>query len=380
MKLFVVIPCYNEPNVVSSLQSIADCNPPTLPVTVIVVVNSELDCEPAVIQQNERSLQEIRNWQSTKPAWIELEILNIKDVPNKIAGVGNARKTGMDHGFELAEGKHDSILICYDADCTCTENYLTAIEDAFEANPNHDVATIYFEHNNLSSEAIVDYELFLRYHYQGLKYTGYPYAYQTIGSSMAVRADTYQQFGGMNQRKAGEDFYFLHKLIPYRQVFEINNCVVYPSSRTSDRVPFGTGHAVAKFDESICKTYYTYHPTIYAEIRKCIQLIEKATMETGLDVNQMPTDIQLFLTHQKFQKALIQFTKQTKSDVLFRQAIYRWLNGFRMLKLVHFLRDQSLTNIPIPHAVSQFWTMNYNTKLSLTNKEWLERFRKLEKG
>jgi hypothetical protein len=48
----------------------------------------------------------------------------------------------------------------------------------------------------------------------------------------------------MNTRQAGEDFYLLQKFIEIGSLQEIRNTAVYPSSRTSLRVPFGTGKAM----------------------------------------------------------------------------------------------------------------------------------------
>src|SRR5204862_3217619 len=86
--------------------------------------------------------------------------------------------------------------------------------------------------------------LHLRYYIQALRYAGFPHAHHTIGSCMAVRAGEYRQQGGMNKRKAGEDFYFLHKIIPLGGFGDLTGTTVYPSPRPSDRVPFGTGKAV----------------------------------------------------------------------------------------------------------------------------------------
>ena len=72
----------------------------------------------------------------------------------------------------------------------------------------------------------------------------FPFAFHTIGSSMAVRASSYMRQGGMNKRKAGEDFYFQQKIIPLCGFTECNSTVVYPSPRPSYRVPFGTGRAM----------------------------------------------------------------------------------------------------------------------------------------
>ena len=62
-------------------------------------------------------------------------------------------------------------------------------------------------------EAIMKYELYLRYYRLALEYTGHPHAYHCIGSAFAVRTLDYVAQGGMNKRQAGEDFYFLQKLI-----------------------------------------------------------------------------------------------------------------------------------------------------------------------
>src|SRR4029434_9989987 len=96
-------------------------------------------------------------------------------------------------------------------------------------------------------KAIAAYELHLRYYLQALRTAGFPHGYHTIGSSMAVRARTYMEQGGMNRRQAGEDFYFLHKLIPLGGFTELNSTTVYPLPRPSNRVPFGTGRAVSEW-------------------------------------------------------------------------------------------------------------------------------------
>jgi len=45
-----------------------------------------------------------------------------------------------------------------------------------------------------------------------LQQAGSPYAYHTIGSAFACRAEAYIAAGGMNRRHAAEDFYFLQQL------------------------------------------------------------------------------------------------------------------------------------------------------------------------
>ena len=94
--------------------------------------------------------------------------------------------------------------------------------------------------------AIALYELHLRYYLHSVRSTGYPHAFHTVGSAFAVRADIYCQEGGMNRRQGGEDFYFIQKVAQRGSWSECNETCVYPSPRPSDRVPFGTGPAVAR--------------------------------------------------------------------------------------------------------------------------------------
>src|SRR5690606_25563210 len=99
-----------------------------------------------------------------------------------------------------------------------SSNYLKSLLKAESQGWNG--LSLYYEHpyenveNGVHRNYIIDYEIFLRYYALGLQYAAYPYAFQTVGSSMAARASIYASIGGMNRRKAGEDFYFLHKVFP----------------------------------------------------------------------------------------------------------------------------------------------------------------------
>ena len=46
----------------------------------------------------------------------------------------------------------------------------------------------------------------------GLGFAGSPYAYHSVGSTLAVRAEAYAIVRGVPKRAAGEDFYLLDKL------------------------------------------------------------------------------------------------------------------------------------------------------------------------
>lgn len=57
-------------------------------------------------------------------------------MPAKKAGVGLARKIGMDEAaFRLNSINQDGVILCFDADSQCQPNYLKEIESHFLNNP-----------------------------------------------------------------------------------------------------------------------------------------------------------------------------------------------------------------------------------------------------
>ncbi len=174
---------------------------------------------------------------------------------------------------------------------------------------------VYFEHPVSGTEfpenvyrGIIDYELHLRYINQFLRFAGFPFAYHTIGSCFGVRADIYAAQGGMNKRKAGEDFYFLHKIIPLGHFAELNTTRVIPSPRPSDRVPFGTGVAVGKYLSSNEAGTLTYAPECFLTLRLLLQQVKRLFRANTADIASMmktlPKPLSDYLQDQHAGKAI----------------------------------------------------------------------------
>ena len=219
--LIVVIPCFNEKYITKTLNSLKDCKLSNCAVKIIVVINQYEVVSEEIKLQNEVTFKEIESWKNQNEFEFSLDVLFEKNLPKKHAGVGLARKIGMDEAvmqFHLLE--KDGIIICLDADCEVENNYFVEIEKHFEKYPKTPGCSIKYAHpisgNDYSNEiyeGIINYELHLRYYNQALRFMRVPYGFHTVGSSMAIRSSAYQKQGGMNKRKAGEDFYFLHKII-----------------------------------------------------------------------------------------------------------------------------------------------------------------------
>jgi hypothetical protein len=74
----------------------------------------------------------------------------------------------------------------------------------------------------------------------------------------------------MNTKKAGEDFYFLNKIVRKPGFAEIHEALVYPAARISDRVPFGTGRALIGYQTNKEKILSAYNPLIFEDIKTFI--------------------------------------------------------------------------------------------------------------
>jgi len=364
--IIVVIPCHDEPDVVSSVQALRDCEPPECTVEVIVVVNDSEVSPPEIKQQNQLSIKQLNEWlpQNTDDKF-RCFVLSHSNMPKKHAGVGLARKIGMDEAVRRLEQVENpkAVIACFDADSDCDANYLQEIERHFKTYPDREACSIYFEHPTSGEayppevyEAIVDYELYLRYYVHALRWAGFPHAYQTIGSSMAVRADAYQKQGGMNRRKAGEDFYFLHKFIPHGHFSELTTTRVIPSPRPSHRVPFGTGKAVGDLIQSE-GSYLAYHPNVFIDLQLFIKKINtlydtKNESQMTRFMKDLPDSIRTFLSQNNFPKKIKEIHAHTANPKTFRQRFFQWFNAFLVLKYVHHARDAYYASVPVREAAA----------------------------
>jgi hypothetical protein len=156
----------------------------------------------------------------------------------------------------------------------------------------------------------------------------------------------------MNRRKAGEDFYFLHKIFPLGNIDNIQTATVIPSPRPSDRVPFGTGRAINDIISQPAKEYKTYNPKIFIDLKKLIDRV--AQLYNHKDPSQVitsfPESIQHFLDEISLATELEKIKKNSTSEAVFLKSFYQWFNGFIVLKYVHFARDHYYGSINVAEA------------------------------
>ena len=252
--IIVVIPCLNEPGLLETLHDLFACTRPGVNVLIAIVINSGVQTDEASVLQNRATYSEVKDFaRQYNQAGFTFFPLLFEELPRKHAGVGLARKIGMDLAVNhfLENKSTGGVIVSLDADCLVSPNFLVSIHHAFLEDSRLSATIHHVKHrvekgDSILKKSIRQYEEYLRYFRFMLKEIDFPYYYQTIGSAFAVTADTYVKVGGMGRQQGGEDFYFLQKVFEFGKVKEMTDVVVYPLARYSDRVPFGTGPALQK--------------------------------------------------------------------------------------------------------------------------------------
>ncbi len=386
----VVIPVFCEPDIITSLESLWNCERPSLGVEVIVVVNSPEHATKEIIDFNRATVQSLEQWtKAHQDDSFKFTVLDVR-LPNKDAGAGLARKTGMDEAIKrFNQAGSPGIILSFDADCTCDRNYFTAIETALREKPQTKGFNIYFEHPvsgcdfpDAIYKGIIQYELHLRYVNQSLRHAGFPYAYHTVGSCFGVRSDIYVAQGGMNRRKGGEDFYFLHKVIPLGNFEEINTTCIRPSPRDSFRVPFGTGPVIRKFVES-GEELNTYAPEIFSDLGKFLNSVpgfyktDIGAIKTQID--RLPCCIKEFLYKNNVLSAIEEINANSGSEKTFKNRFFRWFTAFRIVKYMNFASLGHYPRQPVTTCAATLLKKMGCTESGSTNAmELLDELRRME--
>ncbi len=347
--IVVVIPVFNEPEVLGTLNALAKCDPPNQQVEVLMVVNQSETSPPEVVSQNQQTVTELQQWKNeNKESFFSPHIITAPSFPKKHAGAGMARKTGMDEAVRrfAAVERPDGIIVSLDADTLVDKNYFVEIEKHFQQSQTDVGACIQFKHRIEEIEDVLHkqgmqlYEKYLHYYKKALAFTGYPHAIYTVGSAFAVKADAYVKQGGMNRRQAGEDFYFLHKLSQLGDIAEINSTCVCPSARISNRVPFGTGPALQKWmdgDKTLKKTYsFQAFQDLKSFFELILQFFEQGIEECLSIANSCSKPIVSFLIEDNFLQALEEIKSNSSSLETFQKRFFQYFNAFKILKFLNY--------------------------------------------
>lgn len=321
-----------------TLESLFQCDCPSNRVEVLVVINFSETEEGDIKENCLKNYEEVIAF-SKKNQGHPLQLFPIlaNPLPKKWAGVGLARKIGMDEALRR-QSDEKSLIVCLDADCTVQKNYLAELDRFRVGNVRAPGCSIKFEHP-FTNPGIEDYELFLHYFIEAQRWVGFPFAFQTVGSSMAARNYAYVKAGGMNKRKAGEDFYFLHKVIAQGDFTELNNTCVYPSDRFSTRVPFGTGRALLEYAQTSRVDCYPFE--MFVELKKMVQFIPNLYHLDFTGTDQWGYGLTEFLKSLNFEEKIKEIRGRSGSYEVFEKHFFQWFDAFRLMKYGNYLLDKT---------------------------------------
>jgi len=359
----IVVPCYNEPDIVETINSLKNNILPKKDTEVIVVVNSPEYAIPEILEQNKQTISILNNWQNkNNSSHFSLHYIHTQSIPVKLAGAGYARKRGMDEAIYRLNlvNNPDGIIISIDADTICAEDYLKQIEQFYEFYPRATGCNINFEHKleniedrNLKN-AVAQYELYLRYFVEAIRITGFPHAFHTIGSCFTIKAVTYCKQGGMNTRQAGEDFYFLQKVFFLGDFYELNSNVVYPSARISNRVVFGTGPAIQKIynEEDRELMVYSFESImLFKDFFNCVKEYYINSNGTIKILDRLPQSFLNYLDDSKVLQKLKEINNNVASEKEFHKRLFQYFNNFFIVKGLNYLHKTTYTKVTISDAV-----------------------------
>lgn len=268
----------------------------------------------------------------------------------KSQGVGLARKIGADiavalrHAGQLAQ----NWIWNSDADTQLPAGYFNAIAapPAYRAGLWPDAeptACVYPFRHRIGADALGTatalYEASIRYYAAGLHWAGSPYAFTTLGSTIAVDVTAYAKTRGFPRRNGAEDFYLLDKLAKLGAIHELAGPELNIAARPSNRVPFGTGPAVARIlaagDAQGQKLFR--HPNAFAALHQWLSVFPEL-LARDLDETDLGPETVEALQAQGIDKALAHARAHAADPQGFALHLHTWFDGLRTLRLLNALR------------------------------------------
>jgi len=349
LQISVVIPVYNEPEVIKTLQSLLRNSFAGFNAEIIFVINSAINEEEKILLQNKKSKTELKaEFEKNNNSNLKMFILEFSDLPTKTAGVGLARKIGMDEALRRFNSINspESIIVSLDADTLVAENYLQAIFNFYSENPKICGANIKFEHptegnvfNKDIYKAIIIYETYLHYYVQALRYANFPHSYHTIGSAFCVRANSYAKQGGMVVNKSGEDGVAIKQIIDNDFVFK------------------------------------TYKLDAFLLLKDFFEQIDSLFNEKTIDDLEIDDLLSEFLKQNKIEKKLKEIRANTSNKENFRNRFFSWFNALKVLKFLNFAHIEKFEKSDIIDEAKKL-LQKLEVDFSSSDIELLDYFRK----
>ena len=369
----LVIPVYREEfSILERYKTLAAHNPNTL---LILVINRPEDdndqrwCLPffsglgQILWQSVEQTLSLFSLESGSALLVVDRCLKGKALP-KDQGVGLARKIGADILCTLISNNcvRSPWIFNTDADAYLPLDYFSVTQDV-----GINTAAIIYPFEHFFVDPLIAplptrlYEFSLHYYVEGLRQANSPYAYHTLGSTIAVNYLHYAKVRGFPRRAAAEDFYLLNKLAKTGPIVSLEKPLIQLAARESTRVPFGTGPAVISLaSEPDPMAMSLYHPDSFCYLYVFLQTLDTLSEQgtsthlekiihnkinqhtnTQLDARYLLSLVEAF----NVPAALAHSFRHGKKKSTRIQHLHHWFDAFKTLKFIHYLRDHYLGTI-----------------------------------
>ena len=253
-----------------------------------------------------------------------------KGWPVKGHGIGVARKYLMDH---ISKGANaNDIIISMDADTVFSKEYFASVAENLRINPAASAIAIPYYHklsyNQELDRAMLRYEIYMRSFAINMWRIRSPYCFTALGSAIALPIWAYRASGGMTPKLSGEDFYFLQKIVKTGRLLHWNSEIVFPATRLSDRVFFGTGPALIKGIEGDWSSYPVYHHRLFDQVAETYKLIN------SLYSKDVATPLDNFLIGKFGELPWTGLRNNFKTQAHFTRACHEKIDGLRILQFL----------------------------------------------
>lgn len=359
MKFHIAIPVMNESKFLpKTLDCIANQSNAG-DFSVYICVNQpeswwENASKKEICEDNQQTLQQLKN-EHRFPLTVFDCSSKEKGMPEKQSGVGFARKLLIENVLKIASS--EDLIVSLDADTTFSENYFKTILQQFQKFPESVAMATPYYHQLSGDEnmdrAMLRYEIYMRFYALNLTKIESPYNFTALGSAIVVPVWAMKAVRGISPKVSGEDFYLLQKLRKFGKIILSCPEKVYPATRYSDRVPFGTGPAIAKTMHELQKSYPLYPPELFDQIKVTYDCFPKLWKE------DIPTPMDDFLHNQLGNQIWQPLRDNFKTETQFIRACHEKIDGLRTLQ---FLKN-SLQDYDDSVNFAKNWNCFFNSEI-----------------
>lgn len=303
--------------------------------SVFCCVNNLEGCDEDLFVDNQETLELLRRVEDLDLIVIDRSTKGL-GWQGKQKGVGWARKLLFEQ--IMAQCGDEELVVSLDADTDFSPTYLENVRKTMNTHPNASALSVPYYHPLSGVESLdrpmLRYECYMRHFLLNMMRIGSPYAFTALGSAMVFPLWAYKRVGGITPLQGGEDFYLMQKFSKTGIILHKLSETVRPQGRKSDRVPFGTGPAIAKGLDTMAVAYPFYPLEGFDAVKATCDLFPM------LYLKDCPTPMTAFLQSQLGTGDLWgPLRKNFRTEDRFVHACHERVDGLRILQFLRTFQE-----------------------------------------